>query len=220
MAEDYYCVLGVARGADLDRIKQAYRTKVRKHHPDATHVPADSERFLEIQEAYDTLSDAKKRASYDRKLNHQGSSMEAARAPRGPGRLRPGRAPAWDVDDFVAWPDELFGGSLASFFGAREPRRGDLHLEVILSPEEASRGARIPLDIPVYEECPRCRGTGVWAGFSCGSCGGSGMTASRRRISLDLPRGVRHGSEEVVPLDSVGLPGTRLHLTLAVDPYA
>ena len=73
---NYYVVLGVSKNANLDKIKRAYRTVVKKHHPDVTHSQESKQRFLEIREAYETLSDDLKRRHYDEELERQWPELD------------------------------------------------------------------------------------------------------------------------------------------------
>ena len=79
--QDYYVVLGISKGANLNKIKKAYRTVVKKHHPDVTQNQESKKRFLEIREAYDTLSDENKRKQYDEALKREGSVLRVRRVP-------------------------------------------------------------------------------------------------------------------------------------------
>jgi curved DNA-binding protein CbpA len=81
MPRDYYVILGVSRGADQEKIQKAYRTIVKKFHPDATGTQEDSERFLEIREAYETLTDEVRRKEYDEQLAREGSALRITRVP-------------------------------------------------------------------------------------------------------------------------------------------
>lgn len=75
MPKDYYIVLGVSRSADAHRIKKAYRTVAKRYHPDVSQAPESKQRFQEIREAYETLTDEGKRKRYDEELAKQGSSL-------------------------------------------------------------------------------------------------------------------------------------------------
>ena len=178
--KDYYAVLGVAKDASASEIKKAYRALARKLHPDknATDKAAE-ERFKEVSEAYDVLSDAKRRAEYDE-----------ARALFASGGYRPGGGGGFsgggiNLGDLFANGHgadlgDLFGG----IFGGRgrtspgAARRGsDVETEVTLEFADAVRGVTVPLRIASPDACSGCRGSGARAGTSprtCSSCGGSG----------------------------------------------
>jgi molecular chaperone DnaJ len=196
LEKDFYKVLGVAKDATADEIKKAYRKLARKHHPDANKGDTDSEdRFKEISEAYDVLSDDTKRREYDEAralfgtggLRFPGGGAAGGRMGQG----GPGGA-SFDLGD-------LFGGSagsgaglgdvLGGMFGrgrasagtAQAARRGaDVESEVTLSFTEAVEGVTVPLRLTSEAACSACRGTGAKAGTTprvCPTCQGSGQTS-------------------------------------------
>ena len=81
MPKDYYLVLGISRGADLNKIKKAHRRVVKKHHPDISALQEGAEKSREIREAYETLSDEMKRRRYDEELARQGAEVRITRVP-------------------------------------------------------------------------------------------------------------------------------------------
>lgn len=164
---DYYEVLGVARGASEDELKKAYRKLALKYHPDRN--PGDKaaeERFKEASEAYSVLSDAGRRAQYDR-FGHAAFD--------GGGGF-----------DFSGGFEDLFADIFGDFFGAsrgRGRRRGqrgqDLRYDLEISFEEAAFGAEKTIRVPRLTRCHKCDGRGAEraAGIeSCRACGGSGQT--------------------------------------------
>jgi molecular chaperone DnaJ len=219
-ARDLYSVLGVSRKASADEIKKAYRTLARKYHPDRNPGDAQAEeRFKEVQQAYDTLSDPEKRRQYD------AGGMFAGFGQRGPG----------GGGGFTADLGDIF----STFFGRRggtspEPVRGrDLETEVRLSFEQAMEGVEVSVTVPkqatcttcngsgakpgtspvvcprcggrgidaesqgffsISQPCPRCGGSGQVIESPCESCGGSGLTMQRKRYRVKVPAGVRDGS--------------------------
>lgn len=121
---DLYEVLGVARDASEDDIKKAYRKLARQYHPDHNKEPGAQERFVEIQEAYDTLSDPEQRKMYDR-FGHAGPQGGFGGGGAGP-RPRGGAQVEFDMDDLGSMFDSFFGGGARggqSPFGARTARR-------------------------------------------------------------------------------------------------
>ncbi len=165
---DYYDVLGVGRSASQDEIKKAYRGLARQYHPDVNKSPDAEAKFKEINEAHEVLSDQEKRATYDR-FGHSGVQ----------GRWGDGGEPRYSDFGFGGFSDifDLFG------FGPRTrarraPRRGtDLRYNLTISFEEAVFGCEKELEIPRYETCPRCHGSGAEPGTSpirCPQCNGAG----------------------------------------------
>jgi molecular chaperone DnaJ len=148
---DYYEVLGVGRDASSDEVRRAYRQKARKHHPDVSSAADATERFREVQEAYEVLSDDRKRSMYDR-FGHDADQIGGF-----------GNAAGFGIDDLFS---ELFGFGMRGQ-GARRhaPTRGrDLRVDVTLEFDEAVFGAEKELEIPRWEVCDACDGTGAEPG--------------------------------------------------------
>jgi molecular chaperone DnaJ len=168
---DYYEVLGVARGCDDAALKAAFRKMAMEHHPDRNGGCENaSSRFKEINEAYSVLSDAQKRAAYDR-FGHAGVNG----AQGGPGGF--GGADAGDIfnDVFGDVFGEMFGGGRRQSNG---PQRGqDLRYDLEITLEQAYAGAEVEIKVPAAITCEVCEGSGAKPGTSptvCGTCGGAG----------------------------------------------
>ena len=164
---DYYDVLGVSRdGSDAD-LKKAYRRLAMKYHPDRNANDATAEdRFKEAKEAYDVLSDAKKRAAYDQ-FGHAGVEGNAA----GGGGF--GASGFRDIFDDVF--GDIFGARSA---GGRSNRGADLRHPLELDLEEAVFGTSVTLRVPSKVRCTKCSGSGVAPGKSpvtCPTCDGAGQ---------------------------------------------
>jgi molecular chaperone DnaJ len=161
---DYYEVLGVRRGATESEVKQAFRAQARKFHPDVNKEPDAEARFKELNEAYAILSDPQKRGAYDR-FGHAATGSAA------------GFENFTDLGGFADIFETFFGGG-GRRGGGRGPQRGaDLRYDMTITFEEAAFGAEKTLDIPVYENCPRCDGSGSEPGSqptTCPRCHGSG----------------------------------------------
>jgi molecular chaperone DnaJ len=185
LEKDYYKVLGVAKTASHDEIKQSYRKLARKFHPDANKGDAKSEeRFKEISEAYNVLSDEKRRKEYDE-----------ARALFGADRFRVGTQRGTGDGGFNFDLGDLFGHSgtggrlgdlLGGMFGGRggtqqRPRRGaDVETEATLSFTEAVDGVTVPLRLTGEGPCSSCHGTGAKSGTVprvCPACEGTGQAS-------------------------------------------
>ena len=168
---DYYEVLGVRREANDQELKQAYRRLALKYHPDKN--PGDhqaEERFKELNEAYQVLSQAELRGRYDR-FGHAGVGAGAT-AGAGFGQGFPGFE---DLFDMFGMGD-IFGGRNTRRAG---PRRGsDLRYDIELTLEEAANGLKTKVRVPRLEACEVCSGTGAAAGSQpvrCSACAGSGQ---------------------------------------------
>ena len=221
--KDYYEVLGIARGATQDEIKAAYRKLARKYHPDVNpEDKAAEERFKEIQEANEVLSDAEKREKYDR----YGENWRYAdqMPPSGRGGAAAGGAGFGGFDfDFggAAGADifeELFGRARGG--GRRSTRGRDVEADLEITLEEAHRGAKRTLELQVADLCPTCKGTGVDGDRHCRTCGGAGQVLKPKTIDVNIPAGVRDGS--TVRLAGQGGSGTEpgdLYLHIRVRPH-
>lgn len=187
---DYYEVLCVKRNASAEEIKKAYRQLALKYHPDRN--PGDKaaeEKFKEIGQAYEILSDPQKRAAYDR-FGH-----DAFAGARGADRAGAPHAPQWEFHDPFEIFREVFGGSggdvFEEFFGQRGTRRGraraqrgdDLRYDLEISFEEAVFGANKELSVRKLDTCPACHGSGAETGsrkVTCAACRGHGQVTVRR----------------------------------------
>jgi len=220
---DYYDVLGLPRNAGHDEIKRAFRRLAMKYHPDKNREPGAEERFKEINEAYEVLSDPEKRAMYDR-FGHAGAESPFARAFEG-----------FDIGGFGDIFDAFFGGTGRR----RQPQRGaDLHYRLALTFEEAVFGCEKEIEVSRSEpcsvcnglraepgteprRCPVCNGSGeirraqrsIFGQFinvttcdrcggegrvvdkPCHQCRGSGREIRKRKLQVRIPAGVESGSQ-------------------------
>jgi molecular chaperone DnaJ len=171
---DYYDVLGVSRGVSEADLKKAYRRLAMKYHPDRNPDNKDAEsRFKEAKEAYDVLSDERKRAAYDQ-FGHAG--VDATAAGRGhPGAHGFGGAGLGDIFDSVF--GDIFGGG-GPRGGERAYRGSDLRYDLELNLEEAVGGTTIKIRVPRLVRCHVCNGSGARSGSSpatCPTCSGHGQ---------------------------------------------
>ncbi len=169
MTIDPYDVLGVSRDSDISEIKAAYRRLAVKHHPDKNPDDPDSqERFKEVSEAYEILSDPEKRQTYDRFGSTKGFGGQGS--PFGGG--------GQNMGDFFDLFSSMFRGGAGGGRGRRTGRRGvDLKLEIEVSYEEAAKGVTREVEIPTFDNCETCDGSGAKPGSSpetCSNCSGRG----------------------------------------------
>src|ERR1700729_501037 len=236
LEKDYYKVLGVAKSASPDEIKKSYRKLARKYHPDANKGDAGAEeRFKEISEAYNVLSDEKRRKEYDDARSLFGGGVRMPGSGGGAGGYNFG------LGDLLGG---VFGGGRST---QQRPRRGaDVETEASLSFADAINGATVALSLAGEGPCKACMGTGAKAGtvprvcptcegtgqgsrnlgnfaFSepcrtsrarglvvddpCEVCSGSGRAMSTRTIQARIPAGVGDGQR--IKLKGKGAPGER-----------
>jgi molecular chaperone DnaJ len=232
---DYYGVLGVAKGATQQEIKKAYRQLARQYHPDVNDAPDAEERFKQINEAYEVLSDPEKRTMYDRF-----------------GTVKPGMGGFDGFRDPFDIFAEVFGNLGGFGFGTGRrsgPRRGrDIRTRVDITFEEAAFGAQKEVNVRRMEicstcdgsgaqpgtrpercpecngsgqvrraqqtilgsfvnitTCPHCEGSGQVIRDPCEECNGSGKIYRQRKLSVDIPAGVDSGMS--LRLSGQGEPG-------------
>ena len=175
---DYYDVLGVGRSAGQDEIKSAYRKLARTLHPDVNPGDATAEdKFKEVAEAYEVLSDQQKRGQYDR----FGHSMP------GTGGGGAGQQGFGGFEDLFS---TFFGDQFAGGGGRRAggPQRGqDIEVAIDVTLEEAFNGGSKDINIPRVEACSTCSGSGAKAGSkpeTCTACGGAGQVRQQQSLGF------------------------------------
>lgn len=184
MPRDYYEVLGVTKDATPDEIKRAYRKLAKEHHPDVSKDPKEvaEEKFKEISEAYEVLSNEDTKAKYDQ-YGHAGVNQQFG-----------GGGFSWD--NFTHFDDisDIFGGGIFDmFFGGsgrrrqqqsqNSPRQGEsLRYDIEITLEEVLTGKSEEISIPHTSNCPDCKGTGGKDGVveTCHQCRGAGQVQSVR----------------------------------------
>ena len=219
---DFYTILGVNRDASEDEIKKAYRKLAMKHHPDRNPGDKQSEdKFKEAKEAYEILTDSRKRAAYDQ-FGHAcvdpsmgfGAGAAGARGGEGFGGF---------ADAFGDIFGEIFGQQRGRGGGSGMYRGADLRYNLELSLEEAARGAEIKIRIPTMDECGTCHGSGAKSGTqpkTCSACHGRGeVRVSQGFFSIQQTCPQCHGTGKIVAEpcpDCNGAGRTKKHKTLSV----
>jgi len=198
---DYYKVLGVGKGASDEEIKKAYRKLARKYHPDRNAGDKKAEeRFKEISQAHDVLSDPDKRKAYDRGSGPFGSftggNFDPSSFSGGFGDI---------LSDLFGRGGGAAGGRDQGGVRGGQPRQArgrDLETEVSLNFDQAVNGAQVPLAVPTSQPCPTCHGSGAKPGTVpkvCPVCQGRGVESESQGIfSISQPCSNCHGTGTVI----------------------
>lgn len=211
---NFYSILGVPENADQPTIRRAYRRLVFSTHPHTGESP-DPVRFRGIQEAYSVLSDEQQRRAYDREFRHR---------PRTAQPIQRG-APIEPIDvpgDFATTTpsiSEILDHIAQNFFGFHRKSLGPfrhLGVEIVLSRDEARFGCRVPMQLPRYETCDRCFGSGDVGWGLCPLCHGFGGVEGKASIALDIPPMTRDASSFEVALGEAGISNLVLDVTVVV----
>jgi len=223
MAKNYYSILGVLPTATLDDIKSAYRRRVKQYHPD--RFGEDSAPFLRIQEAYDVLGDQGNRSFYDRSLREQNTRPVSVQR-SSPETIRPKRPPVEPLTAprGMAVPDTLFPRSSFLSFSpsfdeifdnlwnefdrpgiAKSERHRTLSMEIRLTPDQARRGGRMQVELPLQRPCETCDGLGNIGPFYCWRCNGTGSFRRELSLQVEYPPGIQDSYQIAIPLERYGI---------------
>jgi molecular chaperone DnaJ len=204
---DYYQTLGLKETATTDEIKKAFRRLAKQFHPDRNpNNPQAADRFKEISEAHDVLSDADKRKKYDMLRKYgafTGAGRSGGRDWRTAGSPRPqgGGAEEFDISDLGGFGG--LGDLFSSIFGRRKEDEVDDTVETVLAIpfRIAALGGKIPINIPMTEVCPTCGGKGAAPGATiatCPECKGRGtISFGQGSFAVNRPCPVCRGKGKV-----------------------
>jgi len=245
-AKDYYRILGVGRNAGGDEIKKAYRRLAQRHHPDKN--PGDKsaeEKFKDLNEAYQVLSDREKKAQYDR-FGFVGRSEPGAPGPGPAGGPRyyysssaPGAAQSFDFDinDLISGRgrrkrggfgsigdifSDLFGGAPFAEQAEYAPQVEDIEAELQIPFLDAVQGGTKTFAINLPVQCLACGGSGRTGAGYCSSCGGAGMQMKMENLTVRIPPGVRDRGKLRIPGRGRVVPGLKpgdLVIRIRVTPH-
>ena len=223
VAKNYYAILGVLPSATLDEIRSAYRSRAKKYHPD--HFGKDTAPFIDVQEAYDVLSNPVHRTSYDTSRG-QADIGDVTLSRVEPEIIRPRRvraeplkstpremdlgtiSPLHSFRTFRPSFDEIYD-NLCNPFERYRQRKGEkfqiLTMEVVLTPDQAALGGRARVVLPFEALCPTCDGSGASGFWECRQCVGSGVCQVEFPLEVQYPPGIRDYYQIAVPLDYLGI---------------
>jgi DnaJ-class molecular chaperone len=203
-SRNHYVILGVQPAETAQGIRAAFRDLARRYHPDHAG-PSGAATFHQIVEAYGVLSDAGRRRRYDAALE------EAERRELLPREVSLRR----DVTELRPSEDALVARFARNFTKRGSPKAegvAELLVDVAISEEEAGRGTRVQLGVPVFTRCGVCLGGG------CVACGAQGVLERERVMAFDIPPMTGSGVTLLVPLQGLGIHNFYLRVRVRVDP--
>src|SRR3989344_9055400 len=177
MAEDYYLILGVQKGASNEEIKKAYKKLAKQYHPDINKEKGAEEKFKKINEAASVLLDEKKKAHYDQFGSAEGSGFQGGES-------------GFDFSDMGG-----FGDIFEQFFGGggsrrRRPTRGsDMLFKMDITLDDAYKGIQKNVSVERTVNCPHCHGNGAESKsdiITCPECQGSGQVTHQKRTPFGI----------------------------------
>lgn len=218
MAKNYYAILGLTWNATADEIREAYRRLAKEFHPD--HYGGDRWMFLDIQEAYSTLSVPSRRRAYDEQINRRSArsyrDVESYGSEIQPEPLIPEDRPA-DIGDisltrsfqtFTPSFDEIFDRLWSNFSSLCRPKSEavqNLTVDVPITTEQTRHGGQVRILVPAQAQCPSCRGYGGVGPYECARCAGEGVIMGDFPVSISFPSGLQVDHTVLVSLDRFGI---------------
>lgn len=224
--KDYYKILGIDRNAGIKEIKKVYRKLARLYHPDTNkNDPTLVEKFKDINEAYEVLSDPEKREKYDLIDGSDWFNYQTVY----------NKKDVYQKDDNLKKSDEKnikrtnkssFSGKFSDFFealflGKKNKKGNDVEQEIIVTLEEAFLGGNKLLNITHENICVLCGGTGKINQEQCKNCQGKGQIKKIKQIDVKIPVGVRNGSKIRIKGEGKGTANLKgdLYLVVKVQPH-
>lgn len=193
MKNNYYEILGVTPDSDMCEIKSAYRTLARKYHPDMTG--GNINKFKEINEAYETLSNERKRMQYNMLFGfYKKTAPPPPRQQTPPPRQEAKKEPKSEKKKTEKHEEKnLFDEIFSSKSEKQQPQDGaDLSAEISISIPEAVNGTSKVVNILHTELCPKCKGRKFINGSYCSECNGTGEKTRRRKLTVTIPPNIKN----------------------------
>lgn len=222
--KNYYMILGVSRQESTRGIQEAFRSLAKRYHPDRTGSHGTAA-FQDIVEAYHVLSDPERRGLYNQGLRHAEGTAHVTPAPiptpsgPAPEPLVPERATRLRGvhalhPDFASLGERVRQRFIEDTTWGT-PFEG-LDVGILLSAQEAMLGGTLPVNIPVYYPCSRCRGSGQTWGYVCTTCNCQGVLGEQETLRVHIPPMVQDGSVMEIPVRGLGLHNFYVRLLIRV----
>ena len=223
--KDYYLVLGISRRENFNGIREAHRELAKQYHPERAG-PDAIDKFLDVQHAYENLSDPEKKRIYDRDLERNEIIGQSSPEPiTYPSRLRHGfRAPGAlsllrEFRSIRPSFEPLYERFMRNFT-KREIPKGEriegLNVDLVLSSEESAQGGTVAVGVPVFFTCSECYGTGHEWLFPCANCAGRGVIEAEKTILVRIPPRLSERSVIEVPINRLGIHNLFLRLHIRI----
>ena len=217
--KNYYEILGVSTESTSAEIKSAYRKLARKYHPDINKSPDAIEKFKDITEAYETLSDSQKREQYNilkgffkneqtntssqkAEEEYRNNKSKSANYSTDTNNSRPQKTNLKDKKKNTSSIFKIFKYWTAKFKKNKrekenkKPQKGEtINTDVTINPEEVITGSKRIIHILTTQTCPNCKGHKFINGGKCTKCNGTGETSIRKKITVTIPKGIKDGAK-------------------------
>lgn len=236
--KNYYEILGVTPDSDAQDVKLSYRKLARKYHPDVNKAPESAQKFKDVLEAYEVLSDEKKRKQYDmlngfyktpkQKVKSEGAKNEYKKSAerKEANTTRPSfeeSKEAFQKTNLKSALNDILDGIAKEKKSKKYSKSGDdIFSEVTISLEDSVRGTSRVINVIHKELCPNCEGRRFINGAKCSVCNGSGEFSQHKKITVKIPPNVKNGTK--LRIHGEGNPGFyggsngNLYLTVKIEP--
>ena len=243
--KNYYAILGITPDSDAQEVKSAYRKLARKYHPDVNKEQGSVEKFKDISEAYEVLSNEKKRKQYDllngfyktnkQKVKSEGAKTEYKKTAEQKEQTaedyknkatRPSfkeDKEAFQKNDFKSAINDILEGIAKEKKNKKTPKKGaDIYAEVTITLQDSVRGTSRVINVMHKELCPNCEGRRFINGAKCGVCHGTGEYIQHKKLTVMIPKNVKNGTK--LRIQGEGNPGFyggengNLYLTVKIEP--
>ena len=212
---DFYEILGVAKTASEDDIKKSYRKLAMKYHPDRNPDNKEAEeKFKEVKEAYEMLTNPEKREAYDR-FGHAGVDPNSG--------MGGGFGAGGFGDAFGDIFGDIFGGGRGRSAGPQVYRGADLRYNLEITLEQAAHGFDTTIRVPSWDKCDTCHGSGKIIPEPCAACAGAGRIKRNKTLEVKIPAGIDNGMR--IRSSGNGEPGTNggppgdLYVEIHIKPH-